>query len=257
MFVTRFSEKLKGLVVRIEALGSGQRVMRTTISQFHKKITPKPLLLLTRAIFLLELTVMNKLENKIIWLSDLASVTTGYPFRSKILEVKDSRTLVVQMRDACAFKGINWSGCVATKPLNTPQQKLMDQDILLATRGNHFYAVLVDGMPKGFEVVAAPHFFVIRCRDRLNPRYLCWILNQNQAQNYLELEAMGSTIKSLRKDVVEKIPIPLPPIKTQEALVKIIANHKKQETILLGLLQNQKTIMQAIASDLYPKDKNL
>lgn len=109
----------------------------------------------------------------------------------------------------------------------TNKHLLKPGDILFAAKGTrNFAAVYESHHPPS---VASTSFFVIRLRvNNVLPQYLAWFLNHPDTQKFLKANAMGSSIVSISKMVLEMLEIPIPPIEKQETIIKI-ASLKIQE----------------------------
>ena len=189
-------------------------------------------------------------------LRKVASITAGYPFRGKLPEVADSRVVVVQMRDVSLTEGIHWADCLGTKLTGKREPDYLKKgDILVAARGSHNYAVHVDqALPTGGkQAVAAPHFFVVRLtKNDILPAFMVWLLNQQPAQRYFEQNAEGSLAKSIRRNVLEEVPVVVPPIARQHAIIAMANSLREEQRLIQHLITNGERMMTAIASDLYP-----
>lgn len=186
-------------------------------------------------------------------LKDITQINAGYPFRGKIPEVSHSAIVVVQMKDASVRDGIQWHECLRTELLGKKQPEWLScSDILVAARGNHYYAVQVGEVMAGVQAVAAPHFFVVRLTryDIVLPEYLTWLLNQNPCQKYLEQNSEGSAGKSIRRSVLEQTPIAVPPIAKQKVIIEMVHALQHEQKIIEQLLVNGEQMMTAIATDL-------
>ena len=185
-------------------------------------------------------------------LKDSASISAGYPFRGKIPEVQDSSIIVVQMKDASINTGIKWDECLKTELTGKKiPEWLNPTDILVAARGNHYYAVQVGERGSNVQAIAAPHFFVVRInRFDVLPEYLTWLLNQSPCQKYLEQNAEGSMSKSIRRSVLEETPIAIPPLVKQKAIVEMVRALNREQKIIEQLLRNGEQMMSLIANDL-------
>ncbi|MHA3098326.1 restriction endonuclease subunit S [Acinetobacter brisouii] len=185
-------------------------------------------------------------------LKDITQINAGYPFRGKILEVQDSAVIVVQMKDASTTMGINWNECIKTELTGKKQPEWLEaKDILVAARGNHYYAVQVGRMADDIQAVAAPHFFVVRItRPDVLPEYLTWLLNQSPCQKYLEQNAEGSMSKSIRRSVLEETPIAVPPIAQQRAIAEMVQVLQQEQKIVEQILRNGEQMMSVIATNL-------
>jgi len=83
------------------------------------------------------------------------------------------------------------------------------------------------------------------------PRFLAWFLNNPTTQTLLKAQAIGTSIPSISKQVLENLEIPVPDIKTQKAVVEIskLRNREKflkQQIETLRERQIQQQIINAI-----------
>lgn len=192
-----------------------------------------------------------------VWveLKQLATISTGYPFRGKIPERPGSSLVAVQMKDVSPGAGVRWNGCVPT--VLTGKRKpdfLAPGDILVAARGSHNYAALVDetASESGFQAVAAPHFFVVSLkRGDVLPEYMVWLLNQAPVQRYFEQNAEGTLTKSIRRSVLEQAPVVVPPLAKQQAIVSLDTTLREERRQIQELIRNGECMMNAIACDLH------
>lgn len=188
-------------------------------------------------------------------LKQIANIRAGYPFRGKIPEAEGSNVLAVQMKDIYLSHGIQWQDCLPT--VLTGKRKpdyLLPGDILVAARGSHNYAVLVDITlaDHGQQAVAAPHFFLVRITNRnVLPEFLAWLLNQPPTQRYLEINAEGSVTKSIRRSVLEDLPVVTPPIDKQHAIIAMANTLHQEQQLIQHLLHNGERMMSAIAKGLF------
>lgn len=193
-------------------------------------------------------------------LKQVATIESGYPFRGKISEVQDSEVLVVQMKNISPVDGVDWSGCVATHLTGKREPSwLQSGDILVAARGSRNYAVKVDlkELPAGLRVVASPHFFVINIKNNVVlSDYLVWFLNQAPCQRYFEQNAEGSVTKSIRRSVLENVPVAVPPLKKQQAVIGLADVLHQERRTLEQLLQNGERLMGNLAKDLLATSVN-
>lgn len=188
-------------------------------------------------------------------LRQIASIAPGYPFRGKIPESATRGLVAVQMKDVSTQQGISWAQCQHTELTGKRDPDwLQPGDILVAARGNHNYAVQVDHTltHTGFQAIAAPHFFVITLKNpnQVLPEYLTWLLNQAPSRRYFEQNSEGSFTKSIRRSVLEDMPIAVPPLAKQHSIIKLAntLNHERQ--IVEQLLRNGEHLMNTIATEL-------
>jgi restriction endonuclease S subunit len=134
----------------------------------------------------------------------------------------------------------------------TQKHLLRPGDVLFSAKGTkNFAAVFAKGYPPA---VASTSFFVLRLgQQQVLPDYLAWYLNNANAQKILKGAAMGTSIVSISKVVLQKLEIPIPPLDVQELVLKIENLRKtekllKQQIDLLREQQVQQKIFNAINS---------
>src|SRR5690554_3107251 len=195
-------------------------------------------------------------------LKQIASINAGYPFRGKIPEVYDSTVIAVQMRDISLPDGVNWAECITTNLTGKRKPDFLQHgDILVAGRGNHNYAVLIDinkankTLGLTVEAVASPHFFVVRIQqENVLPEFVAWLLNQPYCQRYFEQNSEGSLTKSIRRSVLEETPMVIPPLEKQKTIVALANAINEEHKLMQQLIQNGERTLNAIANDLYNKE---
>ena len=127
---------------------------------------------------------------------------------------------------------------------------LKDGDVLFAAKGTKNFAAVFENHNE--PSVASTSFFVIRPTGNiLLPQFLAWYLNNPATQMLLKGQAIGTSIPSISKQVLENLEIPVPVIKTQKAIVEIskLRNQEKalkQKIEVLRERQIQQQIINAI-----------
>lgn len=93
-------------------------------------------------------------------------------------------------------------------------------DVLFAAKGTKNFAAVYEA--HNLPAVASTSFFVIRLFDsKVLPEYLSWFLNNQNTQASLKAQAMGTSIPSISKVVLEELEIPVPTIEKQKSIVAI------------------------------------
>ena len=130
---------------------------------------------------------------------------------------------------------------------------LQNDDIIFAAKGTKNFAALYES--KNNPAVASTSFFVIRLnedfQDKVLPEFLTWYLNSAYSQNYLKSRAVGSSIVSISKSVIDELELSIPDMDTQKAILIIThlrnAERKLQQQIeLLREKQIQQQIINAL-----------
>ncbi len=195
-------------------------------------------------------SIMRRIQ---VQLRELASIHAGHPFRGKIQEFQDGEALVVQLRNV-TDGSIDWSSCIRTTlGSGRAPDCLVTGDLLVAARGGRYHAVEVTPHSEGC-VVAAPQFFLVRVWESLIlPRFLRWFINQAPCQNYLHQYAEGSYTKSIRRQVLESLPIIAPPLEQQTRWVTLIDSLEEERRLLNKRLANNTELQSSLANTLITK----
>ena len=122
---------------------------------------------------------------------------------------------------------------------------LKEGDVVFAAKGTKNFAAVFENHNE--PSVASTSFFVIRITDqKLLPQYLAWVLNSHTIQILLKGQAIGTSIPSISKQVLENLEITVPSIETQKAILQItkLRNNekslkKKIETLREKQIQQQ------------------
>jgi restriction endonuclease S subunit len=106
---------------------------------------------------------------------------------------------------------------------------LRQGDVLFAAKGTKNFAAVYNLEEPA---VASTSFFVIRLeeefRHRVLPEFLAWLINHPGAQAYLKGQAMGSSIVSISKGVLEELEISKPSIQKQQLILNISKLRNKE-----------------------------
>ena len=199
------------------------------------------------------LTFMNakvRQANEDLRLSDIADIRLGHPFRGTVKQYDNGDVNVVQVRDTEPTGEINQYTMVETV-LNTKKQPcwLQNGDVLFVAKGAKHYSVLVEQVLE--RTVCSPHFFVVRIKaefkDMILPDFLCWQLNQQPAQRYFKTTAEGSMYLSIRRQVLENVPIKVLKFERQKQLAEMHRCGVKEQKVLQKLIENRQQQLEAIA----------
>lgn len=183
-------------------------------------------------------------------LKGLAEVKAGYPFRGSVPVSESGNARVIQMRDVPLAGDIDWAALSRSDiPASKTHDWLADGDVLFVARGTRNYAVCLAGVPG--PTVCSQYFFVLRVRSpRLLPSFLAWYINRAPAQRYLASNAEGSDQLSIRRGVLEDMPIAVPPLDRQRRLVELAVATDQERQYLETLIKNREHLLDALAHDL-------
>ncbi|MBW8191828.1 restriction endonuclease subunit S [Neiella marina] len=184
-------------------------------------------------------------------LKGVASVKAGYSFRGKIPEDEHGEVWVIQVRDISADGQIMWDQLIRTTITGRKSPQLLELgDVLFIARGQKHLAASVKEVDR--PVVCAPHFFHIRlsATAQVNPGFLAWQLNQQPAQRYFKQSAEGSAQMSIRREVLENVPLTFPELSKQHVIAELEACAIKEKAALQQLIDNRHKQLDAIAKDI-------
>ena len=181
-------------------------------------------------------------------LFDFAEVRAGHPFRGSVPEMADGPALAIQMRDISVAAGVDWSTVLRTQPQGRKQPDwLQPGDILFVAKGARNFAVCLDQVPE--PAICSQYFFLIRVHEprQLLPEFLAWQINQLPAQRYLEKNAEGTDQLSIRRGVLEALPVAVPAIAQQQALIRLDQTVRQERQHLESLIRNRQQQIQALS----------
>jgi len=189
-------------------------------------------------------------------LSALADISAGYPLRGAVDALPGGDVAVVQMGNVHPDAGVDWASARRVAlPSKRAASHLARGDIIFTTRGTRNFALALDDVPGA--AVCSPHFFVLQVTnpDRITPAFLAWQINQRPAQEYFQREATGSYILNIRRDVLENLPLVVPPLIQQQAITAFAAAAQAECAALNNLIANRNQQMEAIALDLHRSER--
>jgi restriction endonuclease S subunit len=161
-------------------------------------------------------------------LKDIASVQTGVFLKPQ----NDGEILYMQVKhfdnNFALLPGLHTD----LKEQSVNQKHLLNTgDILFAAKGsNNFAVVYQKNYPKA---VASTSFFVIKLTDEnILPDYLAWFINYPKTMELLKNFAIGTSITSISKTVLEELEISVPEMQVQQSILKINELRMKQKTLV-------------------------
>ncbi len=108
-------------------------------------------------------------------------------------------------------------------------------DILFSLKGKIFATVWEDQIQNA---IATGTFLILKVKDPLVlPEYLALYLNSFKAKKYYDLHTKAATVNHIGKKQLEILPVEIPPLEKQQALVqlnKLIMLEKKLTSELLN-----------------------
>ena len=113
-------------------------------------------------------------------------------------------------------------------------------DVLFRARGANNLSIFVESAQPHC-IFAAP-LVRIRVNDpqKLEPRYLHWVLNSTQVQRDISAQARGSMIRMVSLPSVRSLLIPVPPISVQCEIAEVARLLREERALSDALLEKNK-----------------
>lgn len=183
-------------------------------------------------------------------LSAQVRVSAGFPFRGAVDALAPGGVAVVQMRNV-EEDSIDWPSLVRiTLPTKRAPDLLAEGDVIFTTRGRRNFALALEDVTG--PAVCSPHFFVLQSRepDRLLPAFLAWQINQKPAQEYFQQAATGSHILNITRAAIESLPIAIPPMEVQRAVLELAEAARRERDLVNALIDNRQRQLDAVAAQI-------
>jgi hypothetical protein len=181
-------------------------------------------------------------------LGDLASVRSGYPFRTSIEAVPDGNVAVVQGRDVQSdslhFTPSGSLDRISSDGFRRISDHLLHPgDILIMARGPRNYAAVFEAPAESSgPTIAVGSFHVISPHpEKIHPHFLAWFLSQDSAQAHFRASNTGTSIPMISLDAVRTLPVSLPPLAIQQQVVSLTNLFEKERRLSdqIAALQRQ------------------
>jgi restriction endonuclease S subunit len=178
-------------------------------------------------------------------LKDIARIRAGYSFRGGIEPVPDGAYRVVQIKDVREGEPIDAEDLVRTDlPDASPDHLLRPGDVLFVSRAARKQAVVVDqDLP---DTIFGSQFFACEPKKTVDPEYLAWYFNQKPAQRYFEEMAVGSHVRIVNKESMERLQVALPPLETQRKIVDIYKLGLQEKRLLEEIQRKRGQLVEAV-----------
>lgn len=172
-------------------------------------------------------------------ISDIATVRSGYPFRTKVEAAPDGDTHVLQLKDVTARAPADVAGAIRALVKAPSAHHLAAGDVVLKGRGTT-HCALVESIPTDLPLVAAAPILVLRPKPGMvEPAFLRWILNHPTSQTRLATSAVGTYIPTLTKALIEDFEIELPSLETQRLIAEVATLASRERELLEAITQTR------------------
>ncbi|MCS4189428.1 hypothetical protein GGP51_000892 [Salinibacter ruber] len=177
----------------------------------------------------------------------LEALRLGKGRPSRVKEDPESNTGILRL-GAVDYdsKRVNWDERMRVSDLHpSAHHFLRSGDILIVGRGVHRTALLADDPPP--QTVADRTFFVARPdQEQVEPAFLAWYLNERRAQHYLQSHSRGTNIQTIKKSALERLPVQVPPLDTQERIADIQALVRREQKLVSEWMNRRSELARAV-----------
>ena len=173
-------------------------------------------------------------------LKDIATVSSGITFRSRIEPSQSAAIRIIQMKDLGEDNIVHLDRAVKVD-LKKPKKNQFARigDIVFRSRGQRNTAALLRENVEDV-IVAAPLLRVRSNSKKVVPEFLLWWINHPPSQAYLSKRAEGTKVQMVGKQDLQDLAVKLPPLNQQHKIAAFF-NLATQEQDLLEKIKKQKT----------------
>jgi restriction endonuclease S subunit len=173
-------------------------------------------------------------------LKNVASIQSGYSFRSRLESMDSGAVAVIQMKDLTGDNRVNCDD-LARIDMEIPKEHHLVRagDLIFRSRGlTSNSALLVDDPDDA--VLAAPLLRIRVTSDRIMPAYLNWFISQRPAQLYLASCSEGTSLKMISKTSLEYLEVVFPSLQRQLKIIEL-ASLAEEEQRITNLIVEKRT----------------
>lgn len=122
---------------------------------------------------------------------------------------------------------------------------LEEGDLIFASKGTSNFCAFYHAVTG--RAVASSAFLVIKIKDKdlLQPHYLYWYLNHPPILALLKSQAVGSTIPSITKRMLEELVIKLPDRGTQQKIIEIGRLQQQENRLRKSIAEKRDLLLHA------------
>lgn len=178
-------------------------------------------------------------------LKEIADITMGHSFRSRLEQVEGGGLAVIQMKDLTEDNRLDVSSMARVDQAEIKvRQHVAQNDIVFRSRGQTNTAVLIAG-DIGDAVIAAP-LLRIRPKAAVLPAYLSWYINLPATQAWLTSHAKGTAVRMISKQSLEALEVVVPPLDRQKAIVQLAELAGEEQRLMTALASKRKQYLDGI-----------
>ncbi len=181
-----------------------------------------------------------------IFLSDIADIRLGYPFRTRIEPIPKGTMAVAQMKDIDESDLLHVESMVRTDLDDTHGlHQLHVGDLIFKSRGMRNTAALV-AAPLTHTVIAAPLMLIRIHTDSITPAYLQWYLNHSATQKKMAMMPTSTTGRMISIADLRQFEIEVPRLEAQQRIQTINGLQLKEQQLAQKIAQMRQSLVDRI-----------
>lgn len=184
-------------------------------------------------------------------LHEIADIYPGYPFRGSLPINPDGEVFVVQFRNVIVNNPLNCPGGEGLDRVDLtgrkPSKYLEPDDVIFMAKSTRNHALAIETVP--LNTICSPHFFHIRLKKTapaILGTFIAWQINHTDAQRYFASCGQGSAARMISKSQLGELPVYVPSIEKQKALVGLSYAAAQEAELLARLIENKQRMIDAI-----------
>ncbi|WP_144783990.1 restriction endonuclease subunit S [Microbacterium sp. BH-3-3-3] len=150
-------------------------------------------------------------------LADVCSARTGLTMRERLADTRPGGTLAVQQGDITAKGTFRSESAVRIAAPDQSSHRVLANELVFRSRGPFWSAWAPGDYPE--PIVAVAPLFILTPTPEAHAQYLAWHIGRPTAQSYFRSVAAGTNVQMIALGALLRLPIDLPPLDTQTAIV--------------------------------------
>jgi len=172
-------------------------------------------------------------------------ISSGYSFRGKIENDPNGVLKVIQLKDLINEYTTIGEECYKVSTEGIKEKYILKNgDILFISKGQNNNAVTFStDNSQGLHIASSALFVIEVNRNKANPNYVSWYINQPPVQNYIKQNLTGTYTPTVNRKVVENIPIQLPSLEEQAKMAALGVLAIQEKTLHTKILEYREILI--------------
>ena len=188
------------------------------------------------------------MPNPLHKLADLADIRAGFLTREAVRNNPAGTYCLLQIRDIDRHREtVNMTDMIRISPeTRSSLHPLQAGDVIFLAKGANNFAFAVPELPS--PTLAASSFFILRPGSLILARYLVWFLNHESTRLLLSrLATTGAHMPIIRRDTLESLEIPLPPLAVQKTIAELDILRIQEHILLSDLAEKKEALISTLS----------